>query len=408
MKITSVEAHLLSFPMPETIHLSFWGGVRRILKRDAMLIRISTDRGLTGYAPGPAHARARDEINTVIRSFLLGQNPLHWKSFDFTGDPELRKTYHAVEIALMDITGKYEGCAISELLGGRQRDQIKLYGSAGMYMPPEKYAEEAASIQAMGFSAYKMRPALGPEDDLRTVELMRKNTGPDFGLMIDAHTWWRMGDLDYSPFTVANLAREMAQYHPYWLEEPMPPDEHDEYASLTAKNILPIASGEHEQTLEGFYDLIDRRAVNFVQADVCCQGGFEMGAEIFRATANAGLRFAFHCWGTMLEVLASAHLGICWPEDVVEWLEYPCYSTGQRAGMYPFPLADEILTEPLDISAGYLKVSDRPGLGIAVDESVIDKYPFIPGPWSFFDQKSPRQTIAVTGDHSIKWISENQ
>lgn len=408
MIITSVEAYLLSFPMPEVIHMPFWGGVRRILKRDAMLIKINTDVGLVGYAPGPAHERAREEINSVIRQFLLGKNPLQWRSFAFAGDLELEKTYHAVEIALMDIHGKYEGCAISELLGGRKRNQIKLYGSAGMYMPPEKYAEEAAAIQSMGFPAYKMRPALGPEEDLRTVELMRKNTGPDFGLMIDAHTWWRMGALDYTPDTVTSLAAEMAGYNPFWLEEPMPPDDHEDYVELTAKKILPIASGEHEQTLEGFYDLIDRRAVDYVQADVCCQGGFDMGANIFSATQSAGLRFAFHCWGTMLEVLASAHLGICWPEEVVEWLEYPCYSAENRAGMYPFPLSDEILVDPLNINNGYLEISDLPGLGISINESIINKYPFIPGPWSFFDQKSPRQTIAVTGDHSIKWISENK
>ena len=59
--------------------------------------------------------------------------------------------------------------------------------------------------------------------------------------------------------------------------------------------------------------------------------------------AGAGLKFAFHSWGTALEVVAAAHLGICWPETVVEWLEYPCYSTATRAGMYAFPMADEIL-----------------------------------------------------------------
>ena len=94
--------------------------------------------------------------------------------------PETLKTYYATEVALLDLVGKYEGCSISELMGGRVRSEIKLYGSAGMYMSPEKYAEEAAAIQAMGFSAYKMRPGLGPDDDLKTVELMRKATGRGF------------------------------------------------------------------------------------------------------------------------------------------------------------------------------------------------------------------------------------
>ena len=106
----------------------------------------------------------------------------------------------------------------------------------------------------------------------------------------------------------------------------------------------------------------------------------------------------------MLEVLAAAHLGICREENVVEWLEYPCYSAPGRKGMYPFPLSDEILEEEVRISEGYLLVPDAPGLGIGINEEVIHRYPFIPGPWSFFHQASPKETIAVTGDHSIKWI----
>jgi L-alanine-DL-glutamate epimerase-like enolase superfamily enzyme len=151
-------------------------------------------------------------------------------------------------------------------------------------------------------------------------------------------------------------------------------------------------------------DLARRRAADVIQMDVCCQGGFAMARRVATAVQKSGLTFAFHSWGTTLEVLAAAHFGVCWPESVVEWLEYPCYANGGRAGMYPFPLADEILTGPLDISKGRLTVPDGPGLGIEVDERVVDRYPFIPGPWSFFRIDSPPETIAVTGDHSVKWV----
>ena len=94
-------------------------------------------------------------------------------------------------------------------------------------------------------------------------------------------------------------------------------------------------------------DLFDKGCANFIQMDVCCQGGFAMGNRIFEKVKEHGLRFAFHSWGTNLEVLAAAHLGVCWEEDVVEWLEFPCYSNDGRPGMYPSPVADEILWEPL-------------------------------------------------------------
>jgi L-alanine-DL-glutamate epimerase-like enolase superfamily enzyme len=404
MKISRVEAFLMSYPMPAEIRLPFWGGVRTILKRDAMLIKVTCDNGLVGYGPGPAHERAAVEIKELISPFLTGKDPRKWKDFQFPGTGDLLKTYFAVEVALLDVVGKYEGCAVARLMGGAKRSRIKLYGSAGMYMSPEEYADEAAAIQQMGFSAYKMRPGSGAEADLRTVELMRKATGDNMALMVDAHTWWRMGDKSYTPSMIHQLASDMKRFDPYWLEEPLPPEDHAAYSKLKKSAIVPVATGEHEQELDGFIDLARNDCAHFLQMDVCCQGGFEMGLKVFDLAAQHKLKFAFHSWGTSLEVLAAAQLGVCREESVVEWLEYPCYSSPGKAGMYPFPLSDDILGETLDIRKGYLYLPDGHGLGLPVNEHVISKYPFLPGPWSFFHQDSPKQTIAVTGDHSVKWV----
>ena len=166
---------------------------------------------------------------------------------------------------------------------------------------------------------------------------------------------------------------------------------------------MPIASGEHEPDEQGFLHLIEHECVDFVQQDILCQGGYATARRLFPAIARAGQRFAFHSWGTDLEVIAAAQLGICWPEDVVEWLEYPIYTTAETRSMYPWPLAREILKTPLDIENGELILNRRSGLGIDVDESVIERYPWQPGPWSFFTLISPPGTFAVVGDHSIKF-----
>lgn len=410
MRITSVRSHLLSYPFPEPIKLPFWGGERTIVKRDAMLIRVETDDGLVGYAPGPGSEAAQHAMEETIAPFLTNRvlaDPDALRVLFFQGpgsDPEVAKIYCSVEIALYDITGKRLGFPVSELIGGRVRDSIRLYGSAGMYMSPEAHAAEAEAIARLGFRAYKMRPAGGPEKDLEAVRLMREAVGPDFDLMVDAHTWWRMGNRNYSLEMVEQLAREMAAYRIAWLEEPLPPDDHAAYLRLKEKDIVPLASGEHEPSEESYLDLILTQAVDYVQMDVCCQGGYAMGRRLFAEIEREGLRFAFHSWGTALEVIAAAHLGICWPDTLVEWLEYPCYSSPGRAGMYPFPLAAEILKTPLQLDAGDLIVPRTPGLGVEVDESVVERYPWIPGPWSYFRTDSPPENRAVTADHSLKWI----
>ena len=410
MKVQRVEAFLLSYPFASPIRLPFYGGERTIVKRDAMLIRVQSSNGLIGYAPGPGSERVHRQIVESVAPFLEGAalaDPdalrVRFEEGPGASNLELLKAYCAVEIALWDIIAKSFGVPLSEVAGGRMRDRIKLYGSAGMYQPPERYAEEAHAIANLGFRAYKMRPGLGPDEDLRTVRLMRDAVGPAVDLMVDAHTWWRMGDKSYTPETVERLAGDMADADPLWLEEPFPPADHAAYAALREKEIVSIATGEHEQDEEGYLDLIDSDCADYIQMDVCCQGGFALARRLFSAIARQELRFAFHSWGTELEVLAAAHLGVCWPDTVVEWLEYPCYSHNGRPGMYPFPLASEILKQPLEIEKGELVVPRGPGLGIDVDESVIEKYPWVAGPWSFFRIDSPAQTLAVVGDHSIPW-----
>src|SRR5687767_1235679 len=126
----------MSCPLPQPLKLKFWGGERTILKRDAMLIRVRTDLGIEGYAPGPAHEAAARQIKDTIRPFLLGKNPKSWHDFNFPGTGELSKTYSAVEIAVIDAAAQETEAPLSELIGGRKRNSIKLYGSAGMYMSP--------------------------------------------------------------------------------------------------------------------------------------------------------------------------------------------------------------------------------------------------------------------------------
>jgi L-alanine-DL-glutamate epimerase-like enolase superfamily enzyme len=412
MRITSVRPFLLSYRLPEPLKLIYYGGERTILKRDAMLIRVETASGVVGYAPGQGSVKAQSTINDVIAPFLTGRtlaDPDALRVHFLAGpgqDPELAKVYCSVEIALYDALGKSLGLPVSELIGGRVRDRIHCYGSAGMYMPPEKYAEEAKAISELGFRAYKMRSGMGPEQDIETVRQMRNAVGPDFDLMVDAHTWWRMGDRNYVRLTVDSVAERLAEYRIAWLEEPLPPDDHEAYHRLKQLDYVPLASGEHEPNEAGYLDLILTNSVDYVQMDIVCQGGYPTARRIMPGIASQGMRFAFHSWGTALEVLAAAHLGICWPESVVEWLEYPCYWTPSSAGMYPFPLAAEILKEPLDIDHGDLIVPKKPGLGVEIDEQVIERYPWIPGPWSFFELTAPREIWSVTSDHSEKWSGD--
>ena len=409
MRIRSVQAHLLSFRLPEPLQFTYHGGERTIVKRDAMLVRVEADQGLIGYGPAPGTEAAKQAIDQVIAPFLAGRtladpDALRVQFLEESGrDTELQRLYCAVEIALYDLIGKEKGLAVSELLGGRTRDRIRLYGSAGMQMAPEKHAAEAQAISQLGFRAFKMHSGMGPDQDLETVRQMREAVGADFDLIIDGRTWWQMGDRNYLSGTIDKLAEKMGEYNIAWLEEPLPPSDHEGYRRLKELDLVPLASGVHEPDEASFLDLILFAGVDYLQLDLVSQGGYPMARRMLAEISRAGLRFAFHNWGTALEVIAAAHLAVCWPDQVVEWLEYPCYSTASRAGMYPFPLASEVLKEPLALDHGDLILPERPGLGVEVDESVIERYPWIPGPWSFVRIDSPSETRAISGGAGQHW-----
>jgi L-alanine-DL-glutamate epimerase-like enolase superfamily enzyme len=262
-----------------------------------------------------------------------------------------------------------------------------------MHMTPEKHAEEALAISQLGFRAYKMHSGIGPDHDIETIRLMRDAVGPDFDLIVDAHAWWQMGDRNYLQATIDKLAQELGEYNVAWLEEPLPPDDHEGYRRLKELDLVPLASGVHQPNEPGFLDLIFA-GVDYLQLDLVSQGGYPTARRVLGEVSRAGLKFAFHNWGTALEVIAAAHLGVCWPDQVVEWLEYPCYSTQSQAGMYPFPLAAEVLKAPLQLDHGDLILPKGPGLGVEVDESVVERYPCIPGPWSL-DQTDLKPPASV-------------
>lgn len=411
MVITSVEPHLLSCPLPHPVCYEFYGGRRTVFKRDAMVVVVREEGGMVGYGPAAASEETAKLIDREIAPLLLGNADTNPK--DFVRQSVLRlgskalAAAGAVEVALYDLWGKLEGCSVTDFLGGRQQNTACCYGSAGMYQSAESYAEEAAAVCELGFSAYKYRPALGPVEDLRTVELMRKAVGEEVGLCLDAHGWWRMGDKSYDAPTIESLAREIAPFGITWLEEPLPLEDRSAYSALREKKIVPVAAGEHEHDLSGFERLIESGSVDIAQADVSHHGGFSGVSDILKLCERTGVTFAFHNWGTALETVVDALIGSCFPRETARWLEYPQYAHRDSRVMYPFPLSDELVPDAPVPQKGELPLPEGPGLGVEVDESVFEKYPYLPGPWSVFELESPPTKLALSGDHALAWAKDS-
>ena len=372
-----------------------------------MVVRIETQDGAVGYAPGPASEDAVRKIEKEIAPHLLGQklvDPSHFVEdmLDKYGDT-IWSTAGAVEVALYDLWGKANQCSVTDFFGGRKQESVSCYGSAGMYQTAERYAEEAAAVCELGFEAYKYRPALGPAEDLRTVELMREAVTSEVGLCLDAHAWWRMGDRSYSPAIIEFLAEAIAMHEITWLEEPLPVEDRDAYANIKSLGYVDIAAGEHEKDFLGFRTLLGRDCVDIVQADVSHHGGFSGISKIIDLCERRFATFAFHNWGTALETVVDALIGSCFPRQTARWLEYPQYAHRDKRVMYPFPLSDELVPEAPVPAGGELPLPDGYGLGLEINEAVFSEYAYQKGPWSKFEIDSPKSTQYLSGDHAQTW-----
>ena len=395
--------------MPEPVVYPFHGGKRTIYKRDAMVVRITTDEDLIGYAPGPASLEVSDLIMSKIAPCLIERDIFDPEEFV---DQMVKKFGNliwsaagSVEVALFDLWGKANQCSVTDFFGGRKQDTICCYGSAGMYQSPEAYAEEAAAVCELGFQAYKYRPALGPVEDLRTVELMREAVGSKVGLCLDAHAWWRMGDKSYSSTIVDFLAEAISIHGITWMEEPLRVEDRDGYARLKALQYVAIAGGEHELDFSGFQTLVARECVDIVQADVSHHGGLSGISKIIDLCLVRQKTFAFHNWGTALETVVDSLIASCFPRETARWLEYPQYAHRDSRVMYPFPLSDEIVPDAPVPEEGELPLPESYGLGVKINEKIFEKYPYLKGPWSKFEIEEPATTQYLSGDHAQTWAA---
>ena len=413
MEITRVTAHALSSPIEPMQERQFYGGVRRLHKRDMVVVVIRTTDGLKGVAPAGASSSAMKEyyegasqatfakaIESEVADVLEGEDIEHTGELaaaisrtNLPNQLQMEAT-SALDVAFYDLKGKRVGESVASLLAEEYNESVEpemaLYASAGMYMDPEGYAEQAAILEANQFRGYKYRPGIGPAGDRAIVELLAE-TLETCAFMPDAHTWWKVPGDTYDRQTVRHLVQHAGAHGATWVEEPVEPSDYDGYRDLASLDV-PLAGGESETSPDGLIALGNTRAIRYLQGDVRHHGGYTGCWRAAEETADLPLWFVPHHFGTWLGLIANAHLVAALPESNL--LEYPIFERdplidGEHdPGMYPFELAFEIIEEEPQIEDGVLTVPDGDGLGITFDDRVLGSYRYQDGPWTEFLTKS--------------------
>jgi D-galactarolactone cycloisomerase len=368
--VRSVEA----IPLRYQLRDGGYGSSRGIVvARETTLVRLETNEGVTGWGEAWGPPLSTVPLVNELAEGLAGAtldgpvpfvtNRLH--QHYHRGGGLFAAALSGVEIALWDALGRTLGVNVATLLGGRAREYVTPYASAGFVTPDrdvEKF-RDALSEAADGFAGAKIKCGLGVAEDVERTAVAREVLGPDRALMVDING-------NYTADQAIASARALHDLQVTWLEEPLPPDDVDGLRLLRGTH-LPLATGEALYTRAPFRRLVTERMVDFVQPDVTKVGGLAEARAICELARAWNIRVSPHVWGGGVGLSAALQLLASIPDyphtlntPQPLWLEL---DRGDNA------LRDLVLSEPLRIVASQLAVPGGPGLGIDVDTEAIER-----------------------------------
>ncbi|WP_090506351.1 enolase C-terminal domain-like protein [Natronorubrum sediminis] len=362
------------------------------------IVTLETDAGVTGIGEAYPSPGVHEVITDYLQPVLSGENPLDVErlyhlmreSLSGRGSQQGMGTIaiSGVELALWDAAGKILEQPVYQLLGGKMREEVRLYADchAGEGMveaaldeqPTEAYeaaayAKAARSAVDDGFEIVKFdldvpsgreidtlaRHFDGPEIEHKRalVEAVTDEVGDEAEVAVDLH--W-----NFSVEAAEKLCQALEPYDLAWIEDPLPPENEDAMAQLNRNVSQALLTGENCYGRHGFQDLVEQQAVSFVAPDIPKTGGIAETKKIGELADTYYMTLTPHNVGSPVATMAGVHVGATVPNFLA--LEYHARDV---------PWWDDLVDsdEPL-IQDGRITVPDTPGLGIELDWDVVEEH----------------------------------
>jgi galactonate dehydratase len=355
-----------------------------------LFVKVHTNQDIWGCGEGVDATTGTYELVQRFGRMLEGKSPLHVHRLH----EEMRRAgvfggaqsgmyvaaLSAVETALWDLTGKALGLPVYQLLGGKFRDRIRLYCDTALYQrrlpTPEDFGRAAREVVDMGFTAVKFdldqandpkkydafNWTASPGELRRMVDQItaaREAVGPDIDVCVDMHG-------RYDAITGEQVAKRLEPLNLMWLEEPIPAENVEAYRRITESTSTPICAGENHYLAHGFLPLLEAGAVDIVMPDLQKAGGLGEGQRIANLANLYYVPFAPHMVASYLGAMASAHACASVPNFMV--LEWQIY-------FHREPMFKEIVSFDGEMVVdGFLPLSEKPGIGVEINEEGMRKY----------------------------------
>ena len=344
-----------------------------------VFVKVYTDEGIDGVGEGTLEYKEKALVGAIehIKSYLVGKDPrqiekhVHdiYRDAYWRGGAVLMSALSAVETALWDILGKSLGVPVYQLLGGKVNDDCRIYinGWFAGAKTPEEFGVKAKEAVKRGVTAMKWDPfgksylQISNKDldtALKCVAAVREAVGNDVDLLIEGH-----GRFDVP--TGIKIAQELAQFKVMWFEEPVPPNNLEALKAVRDKSPVAISAGERLYTRFDYNELFRLRAADYIQPDVSHAGGIIELKKIAAIAEANYIPFAPHNPSGPVANAATLQLAACCPNFCI--LEIMYSDVGYRKF---------ITNENLEYKDGRIKIGNKAGLGIELNEEECLKHPY--------------------------------
>ena len=372
--------------------------------RNFVTLKVTTDQGLSGIGDGTLNGREKAVVAYLedhVCPLLIGRDArqiediwqLLYRGAYWRRGPVTMRAIAAVDVALWDIKAKAAGMPLYDLLGGKSREGVLVYGHANG-TDISHTVEEVQRYQGMGYKAIRAQsgvpgldkpygvsadkmfyePADGALPTLTTwstskylhhtpklFEALRDKIGFEVELLHDAHH-------RLTPMEAARLGKSLEPYRLFWLEDVTPAENQESFRLIRQHTTTPLAVGEVFNTLWDCKDIIQEQLVDFIRATIVGAGGVTHLRRIADFAAVWQIRTGCHGATDLSPVTMGAAL------HFDTWVP----NFGIQEYMRHTPETDEVFPHDYSFSGGLLFPGDAPGHGVDIDEALAAKYPYDP------------------------------
>ena len=341
-----------------------------------IFVVVETDEGLIGVgeATGGSETQPRVAAIEEIKHLVIGMDPrnIHeiFHKLYLTASLKITPAMAGIEMACWDILGKSLGVPVHSLLGGRVRDNVRVYAN-GWYSgdrTPEGFAEKASEVVAKGYTALKFDPfgdahmQLSRKETGETKALIgavREAVGPDVDILIEAHD-------RFSTYAAIEIGNWLKDYEVTWFETPVLSTDVSALIEVARRVPVRIVAGERMHAIHEFGEFLSHNATDVINPEPLGVGGIWRSLQIAGIAEAHHAEIALHNAESPFKTMVALHIDAVTPNVFIQ----ECFDD------FLEPWVTDVLSGFLRVVDGHLAMPDAPGIGVVLNEEEAKKHPY--------------------------------